>query len=152
MIDGSGISCEIALIWMPLNFIDDHSALVQVMAWCRQATSHYLGQCWPRSLSPYGVTSPQWVNILLTKSHYPYHDNDDDTEDIVWINSNPAGIRYRALCNIGYPYETHPKLNSRQISFVHSIHFNCSNVSKFCTEHNTAFLLPCAMQNLKTIG
>ena len=22
------------------------------MAWCRQATSHYLSQCWPRSLSP----------------------------------------------------------------------------------------------------
>ena len=32
------------------------------MAWCRQATSHYLKQCWPRSPSPYGVTMPQWVN------------------------------------------------------------------------------------------
>ena len=32
------------------------------MAWCHQATSHYLSQCWPRSLSPYGVTRPQWVN------------------------------------------------------------------------------------------
>ena len=31
------------------------------MAWCRQATSHYLSQCWPRSLSPFGVTRPQWV-------------------------------------------------------------------------------------------
>ena len=28
----------------------------------RQATSHYLNQCWPRSLSPYDVTRPQWVN------------------------------------------------------------------------------------------
>ena len=36
--------------------------LVQVMAWCHQATSHYLNQCWPRSMSPYGVTRPQWVN------------------------------------------------------------------------------------------
>ena len=26
------------------------STLVQVMAWCRQATSHYLSQCWPKSL------------------------------------------------------------------------------------------------------
>ena len=25
---------------------------VQVMAWWRQATSHYLSQCWPRSKSP----------------------------------------------------------------------------------------------------
>ena len=32
------------------------------MAWCREATSHYLSQCWPRSLMPYGVTRPQWVN------------------------------------------------------------------------------------------
>ena len=31
------------------------------MAWCRQATSHYLSQCWPSSMSPYGVTRPQWV-------------------------------------------------------------------------------------------
>ena len=31
------------------------------MAWCCQATSHYLSQCWPRSLSPYGVIRPQWV-------------------------------------------------------------------------------------------
>ena len=35
------------------------STLVQVMAWC-QATSHYLSQCWPRSLSPYDITRPQW--------------------------------------------------------------------------------------------
>ena len=34
------------------------STLVQVMAWCRQATSHYLSQCWPSFLSPYGVTRP----------------------------------------------------------------------------------------------
>ena len=61
VIDGWGISCEIALIWMSSDFTDDQSTLVQVMAWCRQATSHYLSQCWPRSLSPNGVTRPQWV-------------------------------------------------------------------------------------------
>ena len=32
------------------------------MPWCCQATSHYLSQCWPSSLSPYGVTRPQWLN------------------------------------------------------------------------------------------
>ena len=61
MIDGWDMSCEIVLIWMSLDFIDDQSTLVQVMAWCHQATSHYLSQCWPRSLSPYGVTRPEWV-------------------------------------------------------------------------------------------
>ena len=39
------------------------STLAQVMAWCRQATSHYLSQCWPRSLSPYGIIRPQWVKL-----------------------------------------------------------------------------------------
>ena len=51
VIDGCRISCEIALIWLSLDFTDDQKTLVQVMAWCRQATSHYLSQCWPRSLS-----------------------------------------------------------------------------------------------------
>ena len=41
VIDGCGISCEIALMWMSLDFIGDQSTLVQVMAWCRQATSQY---------------------------------------------------------------------------------------------------------------
>ena len=48
---------------MPQNLICEKSTLVQVMAWCRQASSHYLSQCWPRSMSPCGVTRPQWVKI-----------------------------------------------------------------------------------------
>ena len=63
VIDVWGISCRIARIWMPLGFTDDEATLVQVMAWCRQAPSHYLSQCWPKSLSPYDVTRPQWVNL-----------------------------------------------------------------------------------------
>ena len=53
-----------ALGWMAWHLTDDKSTLVQVMAWCRQATSHYLSQCWPSSMSPYGVTRPQWVKQL----------------------------------------------------------------------------------------
>ena len=63
------ISCEIALRWMSRDLTDDKSTLVQVMAWCRQATGHYLSQCWPKSMLPNGVTWPQWVNdrnCLLT--------------------------------------------------------------------------------------
>ena len=72
VIDGWSISCKIVLKWMPMDLTDGKSTLVQVMAWCRQATSHYLSQCWLRSLSPYGVIRPQWVLIkwkieLLTK-------------------------------------------------------------------------------------
>ena len=34
------------------------------MAWCHQAKSHYVSQCWPRSMWPYDVTTPQWVNTM----------------------------------------------------------------------------------------
>ena len=56
---------EVSLVKLPkdeCHLIHEKSALFQVMAWCHQATSHYLSKCWPRSLSPYGVTRPQWVN------------------------------------------------------------------------------------------
>ena len=35
------------------------------MAWCRQATGHYLSQCWlrSRSLSPYCIIRPQQVKV-----------------------------------------------------------------------------------------
>ena len=55
-------ACKIVVRWIPQNSIDDKSTLVQVMARCRQVTSHHLSQCWPRSMSPYGVTRLQWVN------------------------------------------------------------------------------------------
>ena len=65
------ISYGTALRWMPLDLTDDKSTLVQIMAWCRQATSHYLSQCWTSSMSPYGVTRPQWVKPLKTRKCLP---------------------------------------------------------------------------------
>ena len=41
--------------------IDDKTMLVQVMAWCCQATSHLLKQYWPRSTG-YGVIRLSWVD------------------------------------------------------------------------------------------
>ena len=79
-----GISSEIALIWMSLDSTDDQSTLVQVMAWCRQAPSHYLSQCWPRSLLPYGVTRSQWVNLsfsVTALSSYKHTKNWQQNQD-----------------------------------------------------------------------
>ena len=53
------VSYEIALRLMVLHLTGDKSSLVQVMAWCRQATSHYPSQCCPRSVSLHGVTKLQ---------------------------------------------------------------------------------------------
>ena len=36
VVNGWGISCETALIWVPLDHTYDKSTMVQVMAWCRQ--------------------------------------------------------------------------------------------------------------------
>ena len=85
MIDDWGISCEIALTWMPLDFTDDQSTLVQVMAWCRQATSHYLSQCWPRSQLPNGVTRPQWVKMSFwQKSYITQHSSTQHDDILMW--------------------------------------------------------------------
>ena len=82
------IACKIPLSWMSLNLTYDKSILVQVMAWCRQATSHYLDQCWPRSMSPYGVTRP----LKMMLSCYRYCRNECNAHEITnqW-NHNPAG-------------------------------------------------------------
>ena len=60
-IDILSIPSKIGLRWVPQNLADEKSPLAQVMAWCHQSTSHYLIQCWPRSIMPYGVTRLQWV-------------------------------------------------------------------------------------------
>ena len=38
------------LRWLLQNLTDVKSTLVQEMAWCHQATSHYWNQCWPRQI------------------------------------------------------------------------------------------------------
>ena len=45
-------SCEICIRWAILNHIEDKSTLVQVMAQCHRATSHFK-EFWPRSVSQY---------------------------------------------------------------------------------------------------
>ena len=66
MINFLNIFCENALKWMAQNLTYHWLALVQVMAWCCQATSHYLNQGWPRSMSPYGAMRPQ---IFTTRQY-----------------------------------------------------------------------------------
>ena len=86
------IFCEIAIRWMPQHLTDHESTLVQVMAWCRQATSHYLSQGWPRSLLPYDVTRPQWVNHFFFKvvslAHFTKHSKTQQSTNHVHIPWN----------------------------------------------------------------
>ena len=83
LIAGCGISCEISLIWISLDFTDDQSTLVHVMT----APSHNLSPCWPRYLSPYDVTRPQWVNKKISGS-------------CIWFKRIPKGIFFIKWSNI----------------------------------------------------
>ena len=103
VIDRRGISGETALRWMSLDYTDNKSILVQVMALWHQATSHYLSQCRPRSMLPYGVTRPQWVEyrvhnitaVICNVSHDlppTVHPPLLVTAGVGWIPEHPPGL------------------------------------------------------------
>ena len=87
-----------ALRWMPPDFTNDKSTMVQVMAWCRQAASHYLSQCWLRVMSLFGITKPPWVKPMVTQC--------TDASTFVWHQSKgqvPLHFeRYRQVSNISH--------------------------------------------------
>ena len=58
------------LKFIPEAPIDNNAVLAQVMAWRRQATSHYLNQCWPSFLTHICGTRGRWVKYFLPKSVY----------------------------------------------------------------------------------
>ena len=67
------ISNKVCLVLKPQDEIDNKSTFVQLFVSCH---SHPLSPCCPRSMSPYNVTWPLWVNIkhwsaalLRTKYH-----------------------------------------------------------------------------------
>ena len=51
-----GTCCEIVLRSVSQNLSNEKLILIHVMAWCYQATSHNLIQCWPSFVSTYGIT------------------------------------------------------------------------------------------------
>ena len=84
--------------WMVQDSADDKSTLVQVMAWCHQAPSHYLNQCWPRSLSPIGklsccsgLKSRSW-NLVAQWHHRSQDLMDYNTEGMLCSHSSGNSI------------------------------------------------------------
>ena len=61
------ISYEIIPKWMPQDITDSKSILAQVMA-----TSHHLSQCWPTSLSLYGIIRQHWIWYTLFNCIFQY--------------------------------------------------------------------------------
>ena len=90
--------CEITFRWMPHNTFADKSTL-QVMDWCRQATSHYLSRYCLSSVSLHGVNRSQWINLV---------------DSFTVCNNVISGF----ICQWGY---RHPKMNLHELS-----HFSIS--------------------------
>ena len=108
----SGTRCEISLGWISRNFTGS-TLLVQVMAWCPQATSYYLGQYWPRSLASYAVTKLQWLKLCLFTHFSKY----------IYSVSYPMAKLFH--CNSGYDHNDDVikwKLFPRYWPFVRGIH------------------------------
>ena len=92
---------------------------------------------------------PAYVNTVFILQLLP-----GPTHIFRYIASHLASIYClsRTLCNIEYSSETHLKLKSREISFVHNMS-RLSNRFEICPiVPNTAVILPCSVQNFKTIG
>ena len=63
-------STGIVIMGMLWGNNDGKPSLVLEMAWCHQATSHCMDQCWQRPMTPYGVTRPQLVNWFWCTNAY----------------------------------------------------------------------------------
>ena len=132
MIDILSTTGEMVLWWMPL-YILDKSTLVQVMAWCRQATSHYLSQCWPRSMSLYGITRPQWVKSS------PCNSFTDCSPVCPWVTETSVSDRvpeYRADSRLA-PSQWETSLQSNAISnrlriVSHNPSYGCQATHPIC--------------------
>ena len=123
--DGCDISSEIALRWTSLDLSDDKSTLVQGMAWCHQAASHYLNQCWPRSLPPYGITRPQWVKSIV---------NSLGPSDAIWWHRSGSTLTQVMACCLTAPshYLNQCWLITGEVihNYIWSIsHRKCSKIS-----------------------
>ena len=74
-------SCETTHRWMPHSTFNDKSTLAHVMAWCHQAPSHYISQCWShhlcRHLVSLGHNELTWFDdILYTAKQWQMQCND----------------------------------------------------------------------------
>ena len=58
------ILVHISLDRIPKSPCVSKSTLAQVMVQRHQATSHYVMHYWYAFMTPYGITRPQWVNLL----------------------------------------------------------------------------------------
>ena len=64
----NGTTCIYMFMFPLKNLARKGLTLVQVIACCPQTTRHYLSQCWPRFISPCGITieANELINLILS--------------------------------------------------------------------------------------
>ena len=85
---------------MSLDLTDDKSILVQVMACCRQATNHYLKQCQPSFMMPYGTNRPQRVNSFSFSTWMDFRKLQQcHCNDVTWYHKSPSIRLFKNFCS-----------------------------------------------------
>ena len=95
----------------------------------------------PDSLAMSMMTNMHWqMSSLLNHSYLIL----DTWRTCSWLGTylHPSWILV-ACSDVEYPSEIHPKFKSCSISFVHNIHFSCSIILRFCTEHGSITAVLC---------
>ena len=86
------LDIDILSVWINIIYWNEYqrtlvyseSTLVQVMAWCHQAASHYMKQCWPGSPMPYSVTRPECVERYIYFWNW-YNINDISSKILTYL-------------------------------------------------------------------
>ena len=125
---------------MPLDPMGGKSTLVQVMAWCHQATSHCPSQCWSRPVLPYSINRVQCVkhrsDLKLQMSH---NSPSWASTTMPWISiscaySNEYWVHYNQNTSYSYIYintqvcidcQTFMNSLKNYCKAIHSIHWTC---------------------------
>ena len=109
--------------WHRSSFMK-RSTLVKVMAWCRQAISNYLSQCWSRSVSPYGhselTTCIIWLPmasqamIWIANTYICFPSNQFSILRVMWSSVSEASKKWHE-----YSVKWNDSLHSQNCQYWH---------------------------------
>ena len=98
------------------------------MVWCRQATKHYIRQCWPSSMPPYVIPRPQWL-ILSGAIHYSRVPNNRQLDRLFNIlfmltSKKISKLRIAGRCDGNPPANSLPRARIWKAFAFHNVSTN----------------------------
>ena len=140
--------------WMPQKLTNQKSALVQAMAWCRQATSHYLIQCWPRYLCRHmTLLGHKWVKAVIRQQLKNDIESISSCSGHKQINIEPISknileliYTYKKECNTQpehQSYQAHNSMKCWRLSLrnTHILKTHKPGLSNFYIYHTTCIFV-----------